>query len=857
MRPEAGKLPGALRYMMWVYRTQSLALGRVVVAIAVWLAALCVLVPGAGAVTAHSETQRCPWVAQSRDAAKKPDALAREVLARMSLSQKAGFVVLSHRRGVENINNGVRALCIPPLTLTDGPDGVANRMSGVEQMPAEIGIAASFDPSLARRVGAVIGREARSKGFMVLQGPELNLARVPESGRVFETFGEDPLLTSRMGVSVIDGIQSQGEIAQAKHFTGYTQETGRRILNQSISKKSLAELYNVPFRAAVVDAKVGSVMCSYGFVNGYNDCSSPYVYKTLSSWGFRGFVRSDLVAVPDQGAAFGAGLDLIKPSAAGFIASLVRDGVLSSARLDRAVLSVLTEMFARGMISHPPKLHLGENVVRSEDRSVAENAGAESAVLLKNKENVLPLTGGSVAIIGLDAGRNAVTSGSGSSSVSARSFTTPLAAFQRSGRRIIFAPGDVAARRFVPLAGIEDPQDFSQHWRGWRRWHGGGKGDLFIDTSPGVTPAAVTATRPGSGSGWSDWHSTVTPARTGLYEIAVRSIGDVWTYVNGRKLIVSPGLHVRNTDSTTIYLRAGREYTFSARWFAVARRRGPSFSITRVDPLIAAAVRAARKSQTAIVFVGAREGEGGDRASLDLGGDADALIRAVAKANPRTVVVLNTGGAVLMPWVNEVAGIVEDWYPGQEDGEAIRKILTGEINPSGHLPISFPTYTERRVGIGAGGFPGNAGVVAYNTGLYVGYRWYQKVGLRPLFPFGYGLSYTNFSLGRPSVLRTRGGYEVDAPITNIGDRGGRGVVQAYVHDPGRLSEPSEALRGFGDADLLAGQSKTVRIEVPLRSLCVYRGGRMRLMSGVYRFDIGQSSAVLPFHVNVALRGGAC
>ena len=262
---------------------------------------------------------RCPWVSQARAGQGTAASLAAEVLARMTLAQKASFVVLRTVPPLENTNLGIPALCIPPLTMTDGPNGIAYNMTGVTQLPAAIGVAATFDPSMAHATGTVMGQEARAKGIDAAQGPELNLARVPEAGRIFEAFGEDPVLTGAMGVAGVEGIQSTGTMANLKHVTAYSQETARHILDQQVTDRALTELFNPPYVAAVQQAHVASIMCSYGSVNGVNDCSDPTVYADLASWGFTGFVRSDLFAVPTQGtaSAFRAGMDVDQARLAG------------------------------------------------------------------------------------------------------------------------------------------------------------------------------------------------------------------------------------------------------------------------------------------------------------------------------------------------------------------------------------------------------------------------------------------------------------------------------------------------------------------------------------------------------------
>src|SRR5579863_2112112 len=297
----------------------------------------------------------CPWLAQARAQSRTPAQLAQGVVARMSLSQKANFVVLepANHGQITNTNVAIPSLCLPALTLVDGTSGIGDNAHNVTQLPSELAVAASFDTALAHSVGLVQGAESRTKGFNVVQAPDLNLARVPLDGRNFETFGEDPFLTGAMGAADITGIQSNGVLALAKHLGVYTQETARPGLNQLVSDAAMAELYNPPVQAAVQQGHVAGIMCAYGLINGVNTCQDPALYAALASWGFAGIVRSDFQSVLDPAAAFGAGMSMIKPYSASQVIDLVRFREMPMATLNRAVATVLATMFAGGLITHP------------------------------------------------------------------------------------------------------------------------------------------------------------------------------------------------------------------------------------------------------------------------------------------------------------------------------------------------------------------------------------------------------------------------------------------------------------------------------------------------------------------------
>ncbi len=806
----------------------------------------------------------CPWVAEARAHALSPVALAAEVEARMTVQQKIGFVALAQDSPVENSNRGIPSLCIPPLTMTDGPNGVGYKATGVTQLPAAIGIAASFNPAVAYATGQVAGAEARGKGLDVLQGPELNLARVPQSGRTFEAYGEDPYLASTMGVADVEGIQSQGVIAGAKHFTVYNQETSRAQLNQAVTDRALAEIYDAPFKAAVQQAHVGSVMCSYGSLNGTNICSDAGLNELLRTWGFHGFIRSDLDAVRDPAAALDAGLDLIKPIGVPLLTSLVNTGAIPMADLDAAVTHTLTAMFAFGLIASPRVPTMHDDVASTAHADVALTAAEDSMVLLKNNRHVLPLTPTtrSIAVIGSDAGNEATTSGRGSSQVRAATVVTPIRALEAAlggSSRITYTPADSPGLLLPPIPAtdligtplptqtpIPNAANGPDDTRGEP-----GTSDLHVDFAPNVTPAAETASSPGTGPGWSSWSAQLRVPVSGTYEFSIEQNGDTWLNLDGQSLIASPGLHSRSLWSTTTSLVAGRRYRLSVNWFAVARQRMPQLGFADLSPEITAATKAARDASVAVIFAGVSQSEGVDRPSLYLPGDANALISSVAAVNRRTIVVLNTGGAVLMPWINHVAAVLEAWYPGQQDGTATAAVLDGQVNPSGHLPLTFPAVSNPNpVGTPAQ-FPGIDGTVYYNEGLDIGYRWYQAQGIIPQYPFGFGLSYTSFKLSNATLHMIGDQVVADVTVKNTGARAGMAVVQAYLRYPAVAGEPPDQLRAFATVPLAPARSRVVHLTLPASAFQAELNGVEQVVPGPYSVDIGQSSANLPIHLSTA------
>ena len=811
-------------------------------------------------IAPHTKLQTgCRWIDQSLKGHVDPLVLAHEVLARMTLHEKATMVVLVMRPQLENLSDGVPRLCIPELWLSDGPVGLGDGLQGVTQFPSAIGVASSFDPQVARSIGVALAQEARSKGINVVQGTELNLARVPQSGRIFETYGEDPFLTSVMGVANIEGTQSQGVMAMAKHLGAYTQETARLKLDQIVSRRALEELYLAPFRAAVQQAHVASIMCSYGSINGVNSCSDPFLYSTLRAWGFQGFVRSDFHAVlPNKIAgAFRAGVSLIKPSRVLDIVHLVDTGAITKDDLNRAVLPVLTEIFRFAEVGRPRSGNLANKATTASHVAVALHAAESSIVLLKNAGGVLPLThAGSLAVIGTDANQRTMVAGGGSSSVLAPSVVTPLNAIRRArghGSSVTFASGGPAGLELDSLSGIGivhgTPLKLIQPPGAPRTQ---GKGDIVIDNNPNITPAVATAVTWGRGEGWSSWRMAVRAKASGTYEVSVQQCGDAWFFLNHRPILSSSGIHSCNQMSTTVQLIAGRNYLFDAHWFSVTGVAPPRFGIFNVTPDISKAVAAARRARVAVVFVGDYNSESLDRPNLNLPGDANALISAVAAVNPRTVVVLNTGGAVLMPWIHDVAGVLEAWYPGQVDGNAIAAVLSGAVDPSGRLPITFPSNASSTPVQSASAFPGIKSVVWFSSGLDIGYRWYQTNKVTPLFPFGFGLSYTNFNLSNPALSRTSSGYLISVDVKNTGARAGADVIQGYVGYPSASGEPPQQLRALSRVALAPGESKRVNLLINWDGFQSFKGSSFTTLRGQYTISVGESSANLAFTLNVQL-----
>jgi beta-glucosidase len=728
----------------------------------------------------------------------------------------------------------IPSLKIPALTQEDGPAGIGDQTLGSTQLPAPEALAATFDPVAAACYGQVIGSEARTKGVDMVYGPTVNIVREPEWGRAFESLGEDPDLVGTIGAAEVEGIQRTGTMAQVKHYAVYTQETNRLVPADDavLSAKALHEIYLRPFSQIVDTADPASIMCAYGVVGGVGNCEdrsliAGYLDTTLH---FTGFVGSDYRATTSTAGALAAGLDQEQPDSAYFGSALVaavEAGQVPRAEVDQAALAVLTQMARFHLLTNPPSGTVRTAASTPADVSVAEQVAEEGTTLLKDGAGTLPLASsgrGAVAVIGPAASSTAVTDGGGSASVLAAHPVTPVEGIRAAvgGRRPVT---DTAG---LPSLGDLRPVPAS---------------DLAQPAGGAAGATAVTLTAP----------------ETGTYELGFSDPPSYIPFtlaVDGTPVVVNASTPPRPLSVGSVNLVAGHTYTVTG---PVDRLVWATPSVIEAD--LAQAVAAARRASVAVVVVAdGQESEAADRTSLALPGDQDALVEAVAKANPHTVVVIDAGAPVTMPWLAEVPAVLDAWYPGEAGGTALAAVLFGRVDPSGHLPVTFPrSATDDPVGT-VGQFPGEDGTVRFTEGVDVGYRGFEASGRAPLFPFGFGLSYTRFSYASAQVhVATHHGVPVvsaSVVVTNTGRRAGADVAQLYVGEPKNADEPNRQLEGFARVSLDPGQSRRVRFTLTGAQLAYYATGRHRLeiASGRYRVWMGDCSALsgLPVSVTFAL-----
>ncbi|HEY4169637.1 MAG TPA: glycoside hydrolase family 3 C-terminal domain-containing protein [Reyranella sp.] len=773
----------------------------------------------------------------------------------------------------------IARLHIHKLRVTDGPNGArggGGLVGGVKSAAFPVGIAlgASWNVDLVHEIGAALGDEVKSKGAHVSLAPTVNIHRSVTNGRNFECYSEDPVLTAKLSSAYIVGLQEQGIAATIKHFVGNESEIERTTINSLIDERTLREVYLVPFEHAVKMAGTWAVMSSYNRLNGLFTAESEWLLTTVlrDEWRYDGVVVSDWFGSHSTAPTVNAGLDLEMPGptrdrGAKLITAVEADEV-SAATIRQRALNVLRLLVRTGAIDDS-RPHEERAEDRPMHRELIRRAGAEGTVLLKN-DGLLPLDGqhlNKIAVIGPNA-RAAQIMGGGSAQLNPHYMVSPwqglLAEFGED--RLVYAPG-CDNGRFQPLLNQRFEVEYfnSADLSGevvHRDVHNGGEAFLVGNIADGkVNPEA-----------WSARFTTrFVPDESGEYYVGIaaaglarvlvddRLVADDWSnWQKGRTYFEEGSDEVVGS----VPLEAGKSYTVALE-FARKPAAVLSFSAFRLgiglplgDVAIAEAAAAAQAAEIAIVCVG-RTGEwdteGSDLLDIMLPGRQDELVRTVAAANPRTIVVLQTGGPVEMPWLGEVAAVLEAWYPGQEAGNAIADVLLGVAEPGGRLPQSFPVKwndnptqsQDREI------YPGLAGKVRYEEGVFIGYRHYDRQRIAPLFPFGFGLSYTQFALSEFAVddsqFENHGAVTVSVVVANTGARAGSEVVQLYVGDPeASVPRPLKELKAFAKVRLAPGEVRRVKLELVARDFAYYgvnehhwlvEGGSFNLLLGTSAADI--------------------
>lgn len=635
---------------------------------------------------------------------------AAEVVKKMTLDEK-----ISQMHGTSDKNNfrvvlGVKRLNIPDLPLCNGPAGLGPAGKGHEgratALPAPISLAATWDRSAAYLYGKIAGSESADYGNILLEAPDVNIARTPHNGRTFEGFGEDPFLSGEIGAANVNGIQKEGVMANVKHYAANNQETDRLKINEIIDERTLREIYLPAFEAAVKEGHVASVMAAYNEVNGSHCTENNTLLNEIlkNEWHFNGFVTSDFGAVHSTVPCVKGGLDLELPDDKYFGGALkvaVVNNEVSESDLDEKLIRRFSTMMKFGVWYKSPQ----RKNIPAINATLSKKLSESGMVLLKNENKTLPLRMDGIHSIGL----------------------------------------------IGPYSRIAST---------------GGGGSSYVEPMMQINP------------------------EEGMMQL----IG------NGIKIYRYSGL---NVDS---------------------------------------ALAVAKKSDAVVIELGDSQTEGRDH-SISLGKEQNNLADKVLQAAPNAIVVLKTGGPVLMPWIDKCNTLLEAWYPGEEDGLAVAEVLFGKANPDGRLPITFPRSDAETPIQNEEQYPGKNMEVKYSEGVFVGYRWYDENKVEPLFPFGYGLSYTDFRLSNMKITKRENEADVYVKVKNIGRRSDSEVVQVYVGLPDEVKDAPEQLKGFEKVELKAGESKEIMIHLNERAFSYWDTSIQgwKIPEGNIKVSVGTSS----------------
>ncbi len=759
-------------------------------------------------------------------------------------------------------------LNIPAMGMVDAGQGVRGGSGSTQgpatAFPAGVTMASTWDTNLIARVGRAIGIEARNKGTgaQVLLGPAVNIHRSPLGGRNGEYMSEDPYLAARLAVSYIEGMQATGVSSCIKHFACNNQEEDRMDVNAKVSERALREIYLPAFEAGVKEAGVWCVMSSYNEVNGYHSSASKYLLIDVlkKGWGFDGLVMSDWGGVHETGVVQ-AGNDLEMPKGKFMnvpdLRSALANNKITQAAVDDSVRRILRTVIRVGLLDGP--LTQDHSKVNSqENEELAMEVASKGIVLLKNDHGVLPLDRNkikSIALIGEPA-RKIQVGALGSprvAPVKTNELIDAVKEFAGGKFEVRFAAGH-GGGDVVPSSAVTTPGDSSVH--GFHAEYFKNKTltgaptlvrtDAQIDLDSIASPAPEMPRNNFSVR----WTANLSVQKSGNYRLAFSGDDGFRVFVDNEQVMDKWSEGAVSTRTKDIQLQAGKSYALRVEFFQAGG--GYTARLAWIPPdkrLFEDAIQAAKSSDVAIVCVSTMgtEGEGNDRPSMDLPDDQDALIRAVAEANHRTIVVLNNGTPVEMSdWLKSVPGLIEAWFPGQEGGGAIAKVLFGEVNPSGRLPdtlaakrADYPDFEN---------FPGANHTVNYAEDIYAGYRHFDKEKIQPLFPFGYGLSYTTYKFTdldlSSSTLDATESITVRVNVTNSGKRAGEQVAQLYLHDTKPLVDrPVRELKGFAKVALEPGETKTVEFTLKPRDLAYFDvpGHQWKANAGDYDVEIGSSS----------------
>jgi beta-glucosidase len=795
------------------------------------------------------------------------------ILSKMTLDEKLTII-----GGINDFYiQAIPRLGLPALRMSDGPLGVHD-YGPATAYPAGISLAASWDTELARRVGESMGQDARARGVHFILAPGMNIYRAPMNGRNFEYFGEDPYLASRMAVSVVQGIQSQSVVATVKHFAANNMEYGRLDHSSDVDERTLREIYLPAFEASVKEAKAGAVMDAYNLVNGtymtQNNTLNNVILK--KEWGFDGILMSDWGATHDGIAAANAGLDLEMPSAefmnARTLIPAIQSAQVSQATIDDKVRRILRKAIKFGFYDRE-QTDASVPAYSQEGRAVALEEARSGMVLLKNERHLLPLDKSkikTIAVLGPDA-YPAVIGGGGSSLTkpfNAVSYLEGISNYLGKNARVLYSV------ETAPLDAIVNQTEFLIAPGGPR----GLRGEYFSNDELHGEPALVRTDERvdfhwGEGS-YADngpvdhfsvrWTGYFVPSADDDYRFYVSADDGVRLFINDDRVIDDWQRHGETLDTYSTHMEPGKPYRIRLEYFEDVGTATARFGIAAATQALGAETKAlATKADAVVLCVGfdpSTESEGGDR-TFRLPGGQDSLIQQILEANKNVIVVLTAGGNVDMTrWIDKVPALLHAWYPGQEGGTALAQILFGDYSPSGKLPASFERRWEDNPTFHSYYPKSGEKRVTYSEGIFLGYRHYDRSVVKPLFPFGFGLSYTTFQYSDLRITPPTNG--VNAPVNvsfsvkNTGSRDGAEIAEVYVGDShAAIPRPVKELKGFARVGLRAGESKRVTLTLDRRAFSYYdvKKAEWTIDAGEFAILVGSSSAKIELQGKTTLK----
>lgn len=805
------------------------------------------------------------------------------MVGKLTLEQKIELI-----GGIDSMyTRPMPAIDLPRFKMSDASVGVRT-WGPTTAYAGGAALAATWDTDFASKLGESLGKDARVRNVNFLLGPGVNISRSPVGGRNFEYLSEDPYLNGALAVPFIEGVQSQDVIATVKHYALNDQEFNRHNASSDVDERSMREIYLPAFEAAVVKGHVDAVMNSYNLINGVHATQNEFLnLKVLKGeWGFKGILMSDWDATYDGVAAANNGLDLEMPSPkfmnAKNLAPAVKAGTVKESTIDDKVLRLIrTEL--RYSFTDRPQFDPAASTYSVAARDVALQGALESITLLKNEGHLLPLDPAkikTIAIVGPDAWP-AVVGGGGSSEA------TPFTSVSTvTGIVNLLGPGV----HVLYSRGLPDVNDVFKQ----TKWEGGVKVETFASrdfTGPATTGSRrnVTDWKPNE---WAPadptprsirYTATYKAEKAGKYLLFAGASGEdgFKVFIDGKQVLEQAHAEGSVPRSTSLDLSAGQTVSVKADYLPRAAGSRFGFGIAYEPALISAEARQyAAMADVVVVAAGFNapsEGEGHDRTfALPLG--QDALIEAMAAANPHTIVTLTGGGAMdTRSWIDKVPVLLHTWYPGQEGGTAVAQVLFGKHNPEGKLPVSFdrdwednpsqpyyygaPSENTTLHTIGENGKPLDYTIehIKYGDKLMVGYRYWATTGKHPLFPFGFGLSYTTFSfahLQAPASAASGSAVSVSFDVTNTGSVAGAEVAQLYVSDPStKVVRPERELKGFEKVRLAPGETKHVTLNLDARAFSYWSEAKhaWAIDPGKFVILVGDSSENTPLHADVTLQ----